>query len=525
MSDADRNQNYIFENLPKELHTSHRWLVWKYGSERNKKGKFPKVPCDSETGFEIDKLKAARLSLNKAVELYSNSAHGFSGIGFLACHPYIGVDFDKCVSEAGEIGAEVRAQLDWLRSYSEISPSGTGVRVWVRGEAPKAPQDDKKNPLGSNRLVIPNGFGIAEIYPDAPNTNYLTCTGWHIKGTPREIRELNTQEMTRLYSLASKSEAKAITSGAVALREKTRRLLERDIVVAETDDNSRIVQKALVALLYDTALDCEKSEALFKESKLYRETDWGGGENKWKRLGASEMEKALACARDLIFKGRASKSEPKVDPDKWRDEFRSFDQMVERENSFLIDLVLLAKTIMALGGLTGHGKTLLFLSMIKSLLTQEPWLGLFKVPEAKDVLYITPEADESAIKKRLRLFGLDKFGDRVLIRTLTQGPTLGLTDPRMLRAAEGRVNFFDPAIRFLNGGNENEASDVSSFLADALFNLLSVGAEGIVIGQHSPKKLEEQTYLCTENVLRGSPPLAHWECSRRIHASAISVSF
>jgi hypothetical protein len=180
---------------------------------------------------------------------------------------------------------------------------------------------------------------------------------------------------------------------------------------------------------------------------------------------------------------------------------------------------------MALGGLTGHGKTLLFLSMIKSLLTQEPWLGLFKVPEAKDVLYITPEADESAIKKRLRLFGLDKFGDRVLIRTLTQGPTLGLTDPRMLRAAEGRVNFFDPAIRFLNGGNENEASDVSSFLADALFNLLSVGAEGIVIGQHSPKKLEEQTYLCTENVLRGSPPLAHWECSRRIHASAISVSF
>jgi putative DNA primase/helicase len=61
----------------------------------------------------------------------------FAGIGYVMTgqQEVVGVDLDHCV-EGGVVApwaAEVVAQLD---SYAEISPSGTGLRVMVRGEVP-----------------------------------------------------------------------------------------------------------------------------------------------------------------------------------------------------------------------------------------------------------------------------------------------------------------------------------------------------------------------------------------------------
>ena len=80
-----------------------------------------------------------------------------------------GVDLDKCLDpETGEIEGWAQEIIEELDSYTEISPSGTGVHILVRGELPE----------GRNRK------GRFEAYDRG---RYFTVTGKHLSGTPQSI--------------------------------------------------------------------------------------------------------------------------------------------------------------------------------------------------------------------------------------------------------------------------------------------------------------------------------------------------
>jgi hypothetical protein len=71
--------------------------------------------------------------------------HGFDGVGFMFWHPphteaayFVGIDLDKCRNpKTGVIEPWARAILDRLNSYAEVSPSGAGVHVIVKGRLPE----------------------------------------------------------------------------------------------------------------------------------------------------------------------------------------------------------------------------------------------------------------------------------------------------------------------------------------------------------------------------------------------------
>jgi putative DNA primase/helicase len=80
-----------------------------------------------------------------------------------------GVDLDKCLDpETGEIESWAQEIVGELSSYTEISPSGTGVHVLVRAELPD----------GRNRK------GQIEMYDHG---RYFTMSGKHLSGTSRII--------------------------------------------------------------------------------------------------------------------------------------------------------------------------------------------------------------------------------------------------------------------------------------------------------------------------------------------------
>lgn len=70
-------------------------------------------------------------ALNGAVE------HGFDGIGFVFNPPFVGIDLDHCVKD-GAIAPYARGILKALDTYSEYSPSGTGIHIICKGTIPKA---------------------------------------------------------------------------------------------------------------------------------------------------------------------------------------------------------------------------------------------------------------------------------------------------------------------------------------------------------------------------------------------------
>jgi hypothetical protein len=179
--------------------------------------------------------------------------------------------------------------------------------------------------------------------------------------------------------------------------------------------------------------------------------------------------------------------------------------------SFAIENFLQNNAITGVGGLSGHGKTFVMLSIAKALLAGPPaklW-GLFPVLErAETVVYLIPESMRGPFKHRLVMMGLYQYieSGRLLTRTLESGP-LDLTDSRLLSAiARLRPHvFLDTAIRFMSG-DENKAEDNRSFAAE-VFGLLKAGARTVVSAYHSPKGFRRAEMMDLEGAIRGGGDL------------------
>ena len=201
----------------------------------------------------------------------------------------------------------------------------------------------------------------------------------------------------------------------------------------------------------------------------------------------------------------------------WRSIFHTVEEI---ENAaplrFAIEGFLQEAGVTLIGGLGGHGKTLLMLAVAKALLEGSPLFGYkpFSVPRpAQRVLYLVPESSLGPFWSRLQLFRLQEHArsDRLLVRTLSSREQVPLDDARLFKAAEGADVFLDTAVRFM-AGNENDVENARPF-ADTLFRLLQAGARSITGAHHAPKGFEGQDYMTLENILRGSGDLGAMLCT------------
>jgi putative DNA primase/helicase len=95
------------------------------------------------------------------------------------------VDLDDCRNpDTGEIAPWGKEIITALGSYSEVSPSQTGVKIFLKG---KLPANAKHN--------TPHESGSIEVYDQG---RYFTVTGEHIKGTPGTIEDRQA-ELTAMY--------------------------------------------------------------------------------------------------------------------------------------------------------------------------------------------------------------------------------------------------------------------------------------------------------------------------------------
>jgi hypothetical protein len=199
--------------------------------------------------------------------------------------------------------------------------------------------------------------------------------------------------------------------------------------------------------------------------------------------------------------------QPVIDISAWPALFHSYEEAITAPPlTFAIEGFLQEGGITFLGGLAGHGKTLVMLNIAKALLEGHALFGHepFRVMTSKRVLYLIPESGLGPFVHRLKVFRLlDQVkAGRLFFRTLSAKEQIELNDPRLLKAAEGADVFLDTAVRFMTG-EENSASDHRKF-ADLLFNLQRVGARTVTGAHHSPKAFEKQDSLSLENAFRGS---------------------
>lgn len=161
-------------HIPDVLKQWDQWMVWRYDGDR----KPPYSPATNRRRDPID--PDTWTDFDTAIDVYQNG--NYDGIGFALTEddPFVGLDFDDCRDPtADDIHEDVAEILDRFDSYSEISPSGTGIHTIVRGEKP--------DEYGCR------GDGV-EVYD---SDQYFTVTGAHIEETPRTI-EGRPDELARL---------------------------------------------------------------------------------------------------------------------------------------------------------------------------------------------------------------------------------------------------------------------------------------------------------------------------------------
>ncbi len=196
-----------------------------------------------------------------------------------------------------------------------------------------------------------------------------------------------------------------------------------------------------------------------------------------------------------------------VNIDDWRDFFRSVGELEDGDVRMIIN-DFLPEGINFVGALSGHGKTLVALSMVKSLTTGGYFLGKYQPEEILPCLYLIPESSSRAFKMRCRAFGIPDDPELFLCRTITEGVTLLLDDPILLRAVQVMkpVIFLDTMIRFSYAQDENSASE-NQRLAKDILALRSAGAVAVV-GLHHSTKSSAKEEMTLENCLRGTGDIA-----------------
>ena len=148
-----------YADFPGELKGLEQWVVWVLRSGK-------KIPVDPKTGKPASSTDPSTWSNFHAALSYARQA-GAAGIGFVLIEPngITVVDLDKCRDPKTEIIQPwAVAIIRQLNSYTEISPSGTGVHIWTRAKVPP----------GGNR------HGRVEMYTTA---RYMTVTGQVLRRT------------------------------------------------------------------------------------------------------------------------------------------------------------------------------------------------------------------------------------------------------------------------------------------------------------------------------------------------------
>jgi primase-polymerase (primpol)-like protein len=143
----------MFQNVPNEMRAYPNFIVWKFDQRAD--GRITKIPYQVRNGHKASVIDPTQWS---SFEAAIAVAHNYDGIGFVFSEhdPYAGIDLDDTHGDA----IAIERQKDIFRqfdSYSEISPSGKGLHIIVRGGIPSSRHDDVVEVYSSGRYFTMTG--------------------------------------------------------------------------------------------------------------------------------------------------------------------------------------------------------------------------------------------------------------------------------------------------------------------------------------------------------------------------------
>ena len=289
----------MYQNIPPELKEDDQWAAWRWELRGDK---WTKPPLNPSTG---------RYARNNDPDTWGSfdetlrrmRRDHLPGIGFMF-HPddgLAGVDLDNCRNpRTGEIEKWATEIIDGLDSYTEVSPSESGLKVFVYGDLP----------LGRRRK------GNIEMYDRG---RFFTMTGHPLSWAPSNVQD-RYEELTALHyrifgepadrSTGSKKDGHKGTPNGLSDDELVNRAMRavngekfaklwagdtNDYKTASNEGKSEADLAMCSLLAFWTGPDEARIDQLFRRSGLYRK--------KWERADYRALTLAIALDRDEFWSG------------------------------------------------------------------------------------------------------------------------------------------------------------------------------------------------------------------------------
>ena len=339
------NENNMLSKIPQTLKQLPRWILWRL---ETRDGAQTKVP------YRTDGVRASCTNPNDWTDFATASRafdpRKYNGLGYVLKREdnIVCIDLDNCFRDDGQICDEAMRIVQMMNSWTEISQSGKGLHIFVRGKKPT----DKAR-------ATPREFKSLEVYD---NDRYIALTGTHLPNTPFTIEERQS-ELNALCATYFPNRESTPTQSfkphhdlsdeeIITLCRKAKNAHKFAILFDNGDtslfngDESR-ADEALACMLAFYTRDAAQLERLMNASALGRREKWRRRED-YRRL---TIQRALAFTRehyeakpnsttnlDSYPLVRINASEPETDLDDF-DEIPTLDSYANIDYTFAESLV------------------------------------------------------------------------------------------------------------------------------------------------------------------------------------------
>lgn len=203
-----------YNAVPEELKSLPQWVGFLMTSAKN--GRTTKKPVDPQTLYGASSTNPATWgSFDQALSVVGRQCRvgqdsgTVNGIGFVFAPPYCGIDIDHCIDkDTGEVNPQALEIVRAMDSYTEYSPSGTGLHIIYKGSVHSDWKRKKADALG-------DGIDL-EMYQHG---RYFTVTG-NAFGSPKAVEYRENEAATiqkRFMQCAVSKEQCAVKKPALSM--------------------------------------------------------------------------------------------------------------------------------------------------------------------------------------------------------------------------------------------------------------------------------------------------------------------
>lgn len=472
------------DNIPTALRVfGNRFAPWE-AVQRPGKFKFDKVPRTLRIVARAS-TKHAWWSFERAMHANDDSLGVTAGIGFLLTvdedaglppHGIVALDLDHCVS-GGVVASWAQEIISRANSYAELSPSGSGVRVFLFGV------------IARDWVDIDQGI---EVY-GGHGGRYVTVTGHRLPDTPADIQPAPDGFFEWLEVTYQKTPAQpaAVCIDMPELLPEGERPALEDLELSPqvqsfldggpVADRSKMVAATTRALYEATASpDGTLRDDVVLSLLVSLPAVW---EVATEHRPRTDDGKAQDAAIDYLWKHHCLKARGSVSPA--INDFEAIDEPKEQAKRFtpvpahifaageaagwIIKSVLLQAGLCVLFGESGSGKSFFVLDQVLAIARGIPWRG-HKVQQGS-VVYIAAEG-AGGFRRRLTAYAQHHSIDlaSVPLMVIADVPNLLQGDDKLLaeriNAAGGAsVIVIDTLAQTTAGANENAGEDMGRVIA------------------------------------------------------------